>query len=773
MDAAGIDRRPATGRGRVRVRLLIAAARIAPVLGVGLARATAPGDGTLTYSSTPAWSARGVALIDVLPGWSGLRTGDCVRAVNGVPLTDLATGVRRLPADQTDPGSVLTYRIARPAEADARKKCLGPELDVPVPVRAYPIAAAAGHHVAGLPLLIVVFGVASFVLLHRPNDPPARALFAAAVFAPLGITAWPLGNQVLDLATGPRLWPFVGGELANTLAWGALLHFMLVFPQSPRRLRSRPWLVTGVYLFPLLLHLCVVAVLVPQTQDTLHRLGLVTAAAREAGVAVPPLLVTALVLNYRATKDRATRARVRWLLYTFAACATLYLALSQIPGLLLGHPLVSVDWNPIFFLPFPLALGAAVLRYSLFDIDVIVRRSLVYVAVTALGAAIYLGCAVALDQVTGDRSPIVPILAAGLLLLGAQPLLTRARRGLTRLIFGARDDPSEVLNRLSTRLGAVVDLDSVLPSIVETIGHSLRLGHAEIELTLADGSVERVSFGSAQAGEISVPLNHQGEEIGRLLLAAAPGREPFGPADQSLIDTLVSQVSVTAYNVLLQRQLQRSLERVVSAREEERRRLRRDIHDGVGPTLAAGTLRLEVAKSLFSRDPGRAEELLDGVIALQQNLTREVRGLVDGLRPAVLDQLGLVSALRHQAASLSTDGSAPGGGLQIHLDAPAELTLSAAVEVAAYRIVTEALANVARHAHARTAQVRLRYQEGALIVQVSDDGTGLPPRYRAGVGLSSMRERAIEVGGSCTVTPAPDGGTTVLARLPVPAAEAG
>jgi signal transduction histidine kinase len=173
---------------------------------------------------------------------------------------------------------------------------------------------------------------------------------------------------------------------------------------------------------------------------------------------------------------------------------------------------------------------------------------------------------------------------------------------------------------------------------------------------------------------------------------------------------------------------------------------------------------------LLRTEPDRAAELLDDVVDLQRRVTREMRELVDGLRPPVLDQLGLAGALRRQAALL-TDQNAT-ASLRFDVHAPEPLVLSAAAEVAAYRIAMEAMHNVVRHAAARTATVRLRWGDGALLVEVQDDGRGLPDRYRAGVGLLSMRERALEIGGSCTVGAAPGGGTRVLARLPVTAEQA-
>jgi signal transduction histidine kinase len=225
-------------------------------------------------------------------------------------------------------------------------------------------------------------------------------------------------------------------------------------------------------------------------------------------------------------------------------------------------------------------------------------------------------------------------------------------------------------------------------------------------------------------------------------------------------------VSLAAQNQLLAIRVQHSLERIVSTREEERRRLRRDIHDGLGPTLTATRLHLEVARDLIPADPWRAAELLDELILIQQQVIDDVRRLVEGLRPPVLDQHGLVTALRLRAARLTrTPEGEP--TCQVTVDADPDIEpLPAAVEVAAFRIVMEALTNVLRHAQARSCRIELR-RDTELKLNVTDDGRGVPQPYRAGVGLTSMRERAAEVGGTCHIVSPPGGGTQVSARIPL------
>jgi signal transduction histidine kinase len=210
-------------------------------------------------------------------------------------------------------------------------------------------------------------------------------------------------------------------------------------------------------------------------------------------------------------------------------------------------------------------------------------------------------------------------------------------------------------------------------------------------------------------------------------------------------------------------ELQRSRERLVSAREEERRRLRRDLHDGVGPQLAALMLELETASDLVSDDPEAASALMTKLPERAREIVSDVRHSVHALRPPALYELGLVGALREGAVRYGPSG------LRVSVEHPEELSdLPAAVEVACYRIAQEALANVVRHASASNCSIRIRLDEeaGALSVEVEDDGRGIREGDRAGVGMSSMRERTEELGGWCTVEPLAGGGTLVRALLP-------
>jgi signal transduction histidine kinase len=396
--------------------------------------------------------------------------------------------------------------------------------------------------------------------------------------------------------------------------------------------------------------------------------------------------------------------------------------------------------------------------------DTLLRRSLVYGGMTAGVVAVYAVSVMLLGTVLPGEGPYaVTLLATGLAALVALPLRDRLQRGVSRLLYGDRDEPNRALARLGRRLEASLEPDTVLPMVAETVAEALRLPYAAIELR-HDGEVSvAAAFGAPRGAMERIPLVHRGEEVGWLVLAARNAGEGFGAADRELLGDLARQAGAAAYAVRLTADLRRSRQQLVTAREEERRRLRRDLHDGVGPSLAGSLMKLETARGQAASDPAAVERLL-AELAEQTRLTiDDVRRVASDLRPPALDQLGLVAALSQDANRLAP----PDVVVKVAADEPLG-TLPAAVEVAAYRIGLEALANVARHAHATHVLVELRLTPDALLLRVRDDGRGFAGGGPPGVGLSSMRERAVELGGSLEVASAPGEGSTISARLPLP-----
>lgn len=360
----------------------------------------------------------------------------------------------------------------------------------------------------------------------------------------------------------------------------------------------------------------------------------------------------------------------------------------------------------------------------------------------------------------------VMIAAAALVIL--LTLLPSARQAYV-------DDPYGILARLDYQLALAMDPEEVLPLLVSTIASTLKLSYVAVRIAPVGFSTSHdtellATHGQANGHTEHLPLVYQGETVGQLVLAPRPGEASLTPPDRRVLEGLARHAGVIAHAVRLTADLRRSRERLVLAREEERRRLRRDLHDGLGSVLAALNWRAGALRPLLHRDPVTAEALLVEQQHTIQAAIADIRRLVYDLRPPALDELGLIGALREQAAKLRTDPARDRAAeLLVEVDAPEILPmLPAAVEVAAYRIVQEALTNVARHAQAHHASLRLSCTKERLEIDLLDDGVGLPAAHPVGVGLLSMRERAAEVGGSCEVQRVPEGGTRVHAVLPLP-----
>jgi signal transduction histidine kinase len=488
-------------------------------------------------------------------------------------------------------------------------------------------------------------------------------------------------------------------------------------------------------------------------------------------------LFSLFVRLHRARGDE--RQQLKWFLYATvpAGLCFSFVLLSYIvfdfTYLVFGTPLEPFGQNEqeisyvgVFALLFvPVFTYIAILKYRLYYIDVVINRTLVYGALTACVAGIYVLAVVALGALFQAQGHLaVSLSATGLVAVLFQPLRSRLQRGVNRLMYGERDDPYAVTSRLGRRLEATLVPEAVLPTVVETIAQALKLPYAAILLQDGNGYRTAASYGSPRGESETLPLIYQREEIGQLVLSPRAPGEGFSDADRDLLEDLARQAEVAVHAVRLTADLQSSRERLVATREEERRRLRRDLHDGLGAQLAGLNVQAGALRRLIPRDPDAAEEV---VVELREELRSaisDIRRLVYDLRPPALDDLGLAEALRRLAERYGSEGEQ----LRMLVEAPEDLpSLPAAVEVAVYRITQEALTNVARHARARTCVVRLAVKNDVAL-QIVDDGVGIPAQRSAGVGLSSMRERASELGGSCVVEPVPKGGTQVLVRLPLP-----
>jgi signal transduction histidine kinase len=634
----------------------------------------------------------------------------------------------------------------------------------------------------GNSLVVVDATVGAIVASRRPENPVGwlLCLFGLTV----SIAHFSSQYAIYALLAQPNLLP-AGEALAWIASWllpimiSLQVFYLLLFPTGrlpSRRWRWLAWLTVAFILVGVILSAFSSDAYLGSLGPIRNPLGIegFTNVYKAVLYTMAPLMFGAAALSLFMRLRRAVgveRQQLKWFAYG-AAIFALGIVLIIIPLAIetpswfewAGEAIFTVAGTAI-----PISIGIAILRYRLYEIDLIINRTLVYGTLTVSVAGIYVLIVGYLGTLfRTDDDLLISLLATGLVAVLFAPLRERLQRAVNRLMYGERDDPYAVVSRLGQRLEATLAPDAVLPAIVETVREALKLPHAAITL-MENGGAPKVaaSVGEPVEKPLRLPLTYQGESVGELLLGPRGPGETFGPADMRLLEGLARQAGVAAYAVRLTTDLQRSRERLVAAREEERRRLRRDLHDGLGAQLAGLNVQAGSLRRLIGSNPEAAEEL---VVELREELhaaIAEIRRLVYGLRPPALDELGLVSALRQLAERYGSEGER----LSVLVEAPEDLPhLPAAVEVAVYRIAQEALTNVVRHAQAKSCIVRLAVNE-EVALDIVDDGIGIPGKRTAGVGLSSMYERAAELGGRCVIESSPKGGTQVLVRLPLPKEE--
>ncbi len=618
-------------------------------------------------------------------------------------------------------------------------------------------------------LALVFVVVAALIFWQRSSD--GQALFVSFALLIFGTATQPYALQAL-VATRPAWRPLV--DSLHFLGSASFSLFLFIFPDGRFIPRWTRWvaLVWIAWLFPRYWF----PDWPPSESSTwLAWLNLVV------WLGALGTAVYAQVYRYRRVSNQVQRQQTKWVVFGIALGLAVFLTVNIAVSAIVPVPTSAGELTTLMvgaalmnsaLLLIPLSIGIAILRHHLFDVDVLINRTLVYLSLTAIVVGTYMlvvGYMSTLFRVGNNL--VISILAAGSVAVLFAPLRDRLQRGVNRLVYGERDDPYTVLLKLGQRLEATFAHDAVLPIIVETLAQTLKLSYAAIILATKDHSSNHDSFtvaaayGSPAVEPMSLPLVYQTEIVGQLIVAPRPG-ELFSAADRRLLTNLAHQTGVVAHAVRLTADLQRARERLVTTREEERRRLRRDLHDDLGPTLASLSQRLDTARNLIPRDPKRAGALLGNLKEQVKGTIAEIRRLVYALRPPALDELGFVGALHEHIAQYDQPD-----GPNVSLEVPdVLLPLPAAVEVAAYYIVLEAFTNVARHAQARNCCIRLSVADG-LCLEISDDGKGLPPTYRAGVGHNSMRERAAELGGEYHIEKIATGGIRVWVRLPLPSEE--
>jgi two-component system NarL family sensor kinase len=486
---------------------------------------------------------------------------------------------------------------------------------------------------------------------------------------------------------------------------------------------------------------------VPALERVLEPLGAVVVGG--VGLLVVAALASVVVRAVRA--DGVERRQVGWFGYAVAVVVVVILVAPS-------------PWANAVVLLVPAGIAVASLRYRLYDLDLLVNRTLVVGLLLAGAAVMYVALVAWVGALVGTSDGAVPFVAAFAVALAFHPARIRLQRFVDRLFHGLRGDPYALLRDLDRSLREADSPRAALAGAAALVQRGLRLPGVALVVPLPGGGRAREQSGMLPDAPVLIPLELHGQQVGELVVAPRDARAgDLADADVRVLHALAGPLASAAYALRLSGDLEESRRRLLAAREDERRRLRRDLHDGLGPQLAGVVMGLDVVRSTLARgDTTRAEELALTASEQARTAVADVRRLVQGLRPPALDDLGLVGALR------ATGPAAVGDGPTVTVDVHGDLeALPAAVEVAAYRIVSEALTNAVRHSGAGAIDVVLHVapDADALEVRVEDDGAGIRPDAVRGVGLASMHERAAELGGWCTVVRS-GRGTEVRAHLP-------
>jgi signal transduction histidine kinase len=425
------------------------------------------------------------------------------------------------------------------------------------------------------------------------------------------------------------------------------------------------------------------------------------------------------------------------------------------------------------FLAFPVSIGVAVLRFRLYDLDVVVRKTVVAGVLAVFVGVVYAAFVAAGSLLVGSNDTTIAVIAAVILALAFQPVRARARRFADRVVYGKRANPYEVLTEFSSRVGGAYATEDVVPRMAQILGEGAGAKVARVWLRVGRELRPSASWPSDATAQPTVSIDgdavptihgayaaavlDRGELLGALSVEM-PASDPMTPDKERLVADLASQAGLVLRNVTLVEELRESRRRLVAAQDHERRKLERNIHDGAQQQLVALAVKARLARQFVARDPAKTEEMLGQIEAETQTALDDLRDLARGIYPPLLADKGLGSALDAQARK------AP---VPVRVDADGVGRLSQDVEAAVYFSCLEALQNVAKYAQATSATIELRLEASTLRFAVSDDGCGFDASSVSGSGLQGVTDRLAAIGGTFEVASALGAGTTVVGRVPL------
>jgi signal transduction histidine kinase len=630
------------------------------------------------------------------------------------------------------------------------------------------------------PLLFLAVGWA--IVARQPGNTIGWLLLAIPLAGILGFFVGDYATQALK--TDPGSLPF-GRAAAWFDRWlivavlGIFIPLFLLFPDGhvpSRRWRPVLWLVIGSASVTVLgfaftpgvmtgafADLQGVSVTNPLGIDTLAGpIAILTELGGLLLFASAVLSGAAIVVRFRHASGEV-RQQIKWLAFVGVAV----LALIPLSFLIDGLTHSETADNAMFLVAFtiliagiPLACGVAILKYRLYDLDVVVRKTVVFGLLAAFIAIVYAAVVGTLGALVGGFSNgVASFVAATVLAIAFQPARERARRLADRLVYGHRATPYEALAAFSTRVGEAYAAEDVLPRMAQVLASATSADAATVWLRVGEERHPVATYPpDAEPGrEHVVEVVHQGESLGELSVAMPPS-DPIDPAKDKLIRDLAAQAGLVLRNVRLIEELRASRQRLVAAQDEERRKIERNLHDGVQQQLVALNVQLGLL-ARASNDPSKVEILATSLQGRATEALEDLRDLARGIYPPLLADQGLAAALQAQArkAAVPTVVTADGVGRY-----PQE------IEAAVYFCTLEALNNVAKYAGASSASVRLEQRDGVLRFDVNDDGGGFDPEATGyGTGLRGMADRLDAIGGTLEVRSTPGSGTTIVGIVPM------
>jgi signal transduction histidine kinase len=495
-----------------------------------------------------------------------------------------------------------------------------------------------------------------------------------------------------------------------------------------------------------------------------------------------PAAVVGLVRKARRSGDEV-RHQVRWLAYAITLATLLFgvaLALGLSSASVNSAPSASSDALfgvaiAVLGLGVPLSVGVAIFRYRLYDIDVVINRTVVYGLLAAFITAVYAAIVVGVGTAVRSHvsSGVLPVVATAVIALAFQPVRDRARRVADRVVYGRRATPYEVLSSFAERIAGSSAIEEVLPRTARMLAEGTGAVRADVWLRVGDELRPAGSHPSPAApgrlalgadGQIDVPsasrvvaVRHQDELLGALSVQKAPG-DPLTVADGKLLEDVASQAGLVLRNVRLIEELRASRQRIVAAQDEERRRLERNIHDGAQQQLVALAVKIGLAEAMAERNPPQVKAMLAELREETTEALEHLRDLARGIYPPLLADQGLAPALRAQARK------AP---LPVTIEANGLGRFPQEIEAAVYFCTLEALQNVSKYARATGVAVGLSQDGERLTFTVRDDGVGFDTGATGyGTGLQGMADRLAALGGELRVTSSPGAGTLIEAAIP-------